>query len=133
MCIYFILFIVLMCFCNFVVVLFLSSLAHFHCVFEFLFVYGDRLITKPTLILLIPLLGPHRLQPIRLLCPWDFPGGNTGVGCHFLLQGIFPTQRLNPSLLHCRQIVYQLSHQGSPRLQQWAAYPFCSSPTFRIL
>ena len=32
-----------------------------------------------------------RLQPARLLCPWDFPGKNTGVGCHFLLQGIFPT------------------------------------------
>ena len=39
---------------------------------------------------------------------------NTGVGCHFLLQGIFPTQVLNPGLLHCRQILYCLSHQGSP-------------------
>ena len=36
----------------------------------------------------------------RLLCPWNFPGRNTGVGCHFLLQGIFPTQELNPHLLH---------------------------------
>ena len=48
-------------------------------------------------------LQPYRLQPARLLCPWDFPGKNTGVGCHFLLQGIFPTQGLNPhlsSLLH---------------------------------
>ena len=35
-----------------------------------------------------------------LSCPWDFPGENTGVGCHFLLQGIFPTQGLNPHLLH---------------------------------
>ena len=34
-------------------------------------------------------------EPARLLCPWDSPGKNTGVGCHFLLQGIFPTQRLN--------------------------------------
>ena len=45
--------------------------------------------------------------PYRLLCPWDFPGKNTGVGCHFLFQGIFPTQRSNPGLLilpHCRQI-----------------------------
>ena len=41
----------------------------------------------------------HGLRPIRLLCPWHFPGGNTGVGCHFLLQGIFPTQESNPSLL----------------------------------
>ena len=42
------------------------------------------------------------------------PGKNTGVGCHALLQGIFPTQRPNPGLLHCRWILYHLSHQGSP-------------------
>ena len=41
---------------------------------------------------------------------------NTGVGCHALLQGIFPSQRLNPHLLHCRWILYCLSHQGSPRM-----------------
>ena len=39
------------------------------------------------------------LQPARLLCPWDFPGKNTGVCCHFLLQGIFPTQGSNPCFL----------------------------------
>ena len=44
----------------------------------------------------------------------DSPGKNTGVGCHALLQGIFPTQRLNSGLLHCRWILYHLSHQGSP-------------------
>ena len=49
----------------------------------------------------------------RLLCPWDFPGKNTGVDCHFLLQGIFPTQESNPGLLHCRQILYRLSYEGS--------------------
>ena len=43
------------------------------------------------------------------LCPWDSPGKNIGVGCHFLLQGIFPTQESNLGLLHCRQILYQLS------------------------
>ena len=48
------------------------------------------------------------------LCPWDSPGKNTGVGCHFLLQGIFPTQESNPGLLHCRQILYQLSYEKSP-------------------
>ena len=42
----------------------------------------------------------------------DSPGKNTGVGCHALLQGIFPTQGLNPGLLHCRPILYQLSYQG---------------------
>ena len=49
------------------------------------------------------LLQPHGLWPTRLLCPWDSPGKNTGVGCHFLLQGMFPTQGSNPGLLHCRQ------------------------------
>ena len=44
----------------------------------------------------------------------DSPGKNTGVGCHALLQGIFPTQELNPGLQHCRWILYRLSHQGSP-------------------
>ena len=43
---------------------------------------------------------PHGLQPTRLLCPWDFPGKHTGVGCHFLLQGIFLTLGLNLCLLH---------------------------------
>ena len=43
-------------------------------------------------------LRPHRLQPSRFLCPWNFPGKNTGKGCHFLLQKIFPTQRLNLSV-----------------------------------
>ena len=47
-----------------------------------------------------------------LLCPWDFPGKSTGVGCHFLLQGIFPTQGLNSGLPHCKQMFYHLSHQG---------------------
>ena len=45
----------------------------------------------------------------------DSPSKNTGVGCHALLQGIFPTQRLNPGLPHFREILYHLSHQGSPR------------------
>ena len=44
----------------------------------------------------------------------DSPGKNTGLGCHALLQGIFPTQGLNPDLWPCRQILYHLSHQGSP-------------------
>ena len=59
-------------------------------------------------------LWPHGLWPTRLLCPWNSPGKNTGVGSHSLLQGIFPTQRLNPGLPHCRQVPYCLSHQGSP-------------------
>ena len=54
----------------------------------------------------------------------DSPGKNTGVGCHALLQGIFPTQGSNPGLPHCRQILYRLSYQGSPRILEWVAYPF---------
>ena len=50
---------------------------------------------------------PRRgLQPSRPLCPWDSPGRNAGVGCHALLQGIFPTQGANPGLPHCRRILY---------------------------
>ena len=47
-------------------------------------------------------------------CPWDLPGKDTGVGCHFLLHRIFSTQGLNPGRVHCRQILYPLNHQGSP-------------------
>ena len=60
---------------------------------------------------------PHGLQPSRLLCPWNFPGKNTRVGCHFLLQGIFPTQGSNPLLpcsLHWKADSLPLSHLGSP-------------------
>ena len=53
-------------------------------------------------------------RPHRLHSPWNSPGQNTGVGSLSLLQGIFPTQGSNPDLPHCRRILYQLSHQGSP-------------------
>ena len=66
------------------------------------------------------------LQPHGLYSPWNSPGQNTGAGSLSLLQGIFPTQGLNPALLHCRQILYQLSHKGSPRILEWVAYPFSS-------
>ena len=57
---------------------------------------------------------PHELQPTRLLCPWDFPGKNTGVGCNFLLQGIFLTQGSNLSLLHWQAGSLPLSQLASP-------------------
>ena len=66
------------------------------------------------------------LQPHELFSPWNSPGQNTGVGSLSLLQGIFPTQGSNPGLLYYRQIFYQLSHKGSPRILEWAAYPFSS-------
>ena len=55
-----------------------------------------------------------------------FSRPETGVGSCSILQGIFPTQGLNPGLSHCRQILYQLSHQESPRILEWVAYPFSS-------
>ena len=69
-------------------------------------------------------LRSHGLQPARLLCPWNSPGKNTGVGCHALLQGIFPTQGLNPGLQYFRWNLNRLSHQGSTRILEWEACPF---------
>ena len=73
-------------------------------------------------------LQPHGLQPTRFLCPWNFPGKNTGVGSHSLLQGILPTQWSNR--ITRGWILYHLSHQGSPTIMDWVAYPF-SSGSFR--
>ena len=56
---------------------------------------------------------PMECSPPGYSVHGDSPGRNTGVGCHALLQGIFPTQESNPHLLHYRQFVYHLSHQGS--------------------
>ena len=67
-------------------------------------------------------LRPHGLEPPGSSVHGDFQGKNTGVGCHALLQGIFPTQGSNPGLPHCRC----LSHQGNPRILEWVAYPFSS-------
>ena len=64
------------------------------------------------------LLQPHELYSASLICPWDSPGKNAGVGCHFLLQGIFPTQGLNLCLLHLlhqKEDSLPLSHLGSPQ------------------
>ena len=61
-----------------------------------------------------------------LYSPWNSPGQNTGEGSLSLLQGTFPTQGSNPGLPHCRQILYQLSHKGSPRILEWVVYPFSS-------
>ena len=69
-------------------------------------------------------LWPHGLQPTRLLRPWNFPGKSTGGGCHFLLQGIFPTQESNPGLPHCRQTLNCLSHQGSREAYKLSSIPY---------
>ena len=64
------------------------------------------------------------LWPHGLYSPWNSPGQNTRVGSLSLLQGIFPTQGSNQGLPHCKWILYQLSHKGSPRILEWVAYPF---------
>ena len=66
------------------------------------------------------------VTPWTMYSPWNSPGQNTRVGSLSLLQGIFSTQGLNPGLPHCKQILYQLSHEGSPRILEWVAYPFSS-------
>ena len=66
------------------------------------------------------------LQPSELYSPWDSPGQYIAVGSLSLLQGIFLTQGSNPGLSHCRWILYQLNHKGSPGIREWVAYPFSS-------
>ena len=70
------------------------------------------------------------LRSHGLHSPWNSPGQNTGVGSLSLLQGIFPTHGSNPGLLHWRQILYQLSHKGSPRILEWVACPFSSGSSW---
>ena len=67
---------------------------------------------------------PDYLRPHILYSPWNSPGQNTGVDSLSLLQRIFPTQGSNPGLPHCKQILYQLSQQGSPGILEWIAYSF---------
>ena len=74
--------------------------------------YGKVKVAHLYLILCNPMV--HGILHARILEWVAFP----------LLQGIFPTQGLNPGLLHCRWILYQLSHKGSPRILEWVAYPF---------
>ena len=66
------------------------------------------------------------LHPHGVFSPWNSPAQNTGVGSLSLLQGMLPTQGLNPDVPHGRRILYQLSHQGSPGILQGVAYPFSS-------
>ena len=72
------------------------------------------------------LVVSNSLRPHGLYSPWNSPGQNTGVGSLSLLQGIIPTQGLNPGLPHCRRIFYQLIHKGSRSILTWVAYPFSS-------
>ena len=71
---------------------------------------------------------PHGLQPARLLSPWDFTGNNTGVSCHFLLQGIFLIQALNPNLLLRRRALY---YQSTWVLRSVSQLTIC--PIFKLV
>jgi len=77
------------------------------------------------------LSGVLTLQPCGLYSLWNSAGQSTGVGSLSLLQGIVPTQGLSPGLLHCRQILHQLSHQGSQRTLECIAYPFSGGSSRR--
>ena len=87
-------------------------------------------------------LGPPRIIAHQAPLSMGFPGKSTGVGCHFLLQRIFPAQWSNLGLLHCRWILYQLSYQGSPSIcfctvTESCVIPCdpmdCSTPGFSVL
>ena len=65
-----------------------------------------------------PTLWPYAMWPTRLLCPWNFPGKNTWVGCHFLLQRNFPTQGSNLGLLLCRRIIIWATRESQIKLEE---------------
>ena len=73
---------------------------------------------KVMLLSLVGLFATPWTIVYQVLPPLDSPGKNTGVGFHFLLQEIFPTQGLNPNLPHCSQMLYCLSHQGSHQIKE---------------
>ena len=77
-------------------------------IYIYIYIWWRDLVTNSCTTLVIPWTVACQAS-----LSWDSPGKNTGVGCHFLLQGIFLTQESNLGLLHCKQIVYQLSYEGS--------------------
>ena len=84
---------------------------------------------ESAMLCLVTLLCPTLCDPMDCSLPGssvygDSSGKNTGVGCYALLQGIFPTQGLNPGLPHCRRILYRLSHQGNPSFIPTLYLPF---------
>ena len=89
---------------------------------ELFFFFLMRL-AKVSSLLFLPIVEVTQSCP-TLCGPKNSPDQNTGEGSHSLLQGTFPVQGSNPGLPHFRWILYQLSHQGSPRILEWIAYPF---------
>ena len=90
---------------------------------------SPKIIKEVRTLCLVAQLCPALCDPVDCSPPGssvhgDSPVKNTGVGGHTRLQWIFPTQGSNPGLPHCRQVLNYLSHQGSPRILAWVAYPF---------
>ena len=85
----------------------------------------DTCVCAQLLQLCLTLCDPMHCSSPASSCPEDSPGKNTGVGCHALLQGIFPKQGLNPCLLYCRPILYFLTHLGNP-------HSFCQTDVFKM-
>ena len=83
---------------------------HFMDKYILISVFGSGLVAK----LCLTPLQPHGIDPARLFCPWDFSGKTTRVDCHFLLQGIFPTQGVNLCFLLDRQILYYWATWETP-------------------
>ena len=105
---------------------------HIHTRTQYINIYTDTCLVVP--------LCPTLCNPMDCSSPessvhGESPSKNTGVSCHFFLLRIFPTQGMNSGLLHWRPILYHLSHQGSPKILEWVAYPFSresSRPRNRI-
>ena len=100
-----------------------------HVFLDFLLLHSRYNIYIYVLLCLAAQLCLTLCNPIDCILPGssilgDSPGENTGLGCHALLQEIFPSQGSNPGLLQYRWILYHLSHQESPRILEWVAYPF---------
>ena len=76
--------------------------------------------------LCLTLCNPMDCSPPSSSVRGDSPGKNTGVGCHALFQGLFLTQGSNPGLLHCKRILYHISHQGSPKMEVLGIEPKAS-------
>ena len=89
---------------------------------------GSLPLAPPTIILKVKVAQscPTVCDPMDYTVHGILQAQNTRVGSLSPLQGIFPTQGSNPGLPHCRRILYQLSHKGSPRILEWVAYPFSS-------
>ena len=106
-----------------------SILRHKHvawCCFgsKLLFCEGGTCVCAQSLQSCLTLCNPMDISPSGSSDHGDSPGKNTRVDCHAFLPGIFPTLGSNPGLLHCRQVLYHLSHQESPRILEWVTYPF---------